>query len=116
MEGNLEWKFRTEGGIWSSPSLHRELVIFGCFDCHMYTLNKDTGKVAWIFESSVKNQNPWEYVIKRPKRKKEVKFHEREESKREYRSGEMQMSVSSEYLTDTEYRLKTEYQSSGGYK
>jgi len=49
--GALLWKYRTDGKIFSSPSLYRHLILFGSEDNYLYALNATTGALAWKFKT-----------------------------------------------------------------
>lgn len=41
------WQFATEGYIYSSPSISKNLVIIGSGDSYLYALDHSTGKLIW---------------------------------------------------------------------
>jgi len=49
--GELKWKFKTSGKIFSSPVIYNEVVYVGSEDKYLYAINKETGEVKWKFET-----------------------------------------------------------------
>ena len=49
--GKLNWKFKTEGGIYSSPAIHDGMIFFGSVDGYLYALNLKDGALAWKFRT-----------------------------------------------------------------
>ena len=47
----LNWKFETQGRIYSSPLIDGHLLFFGSGDSCFYAVNKTTGKKAWDFRT-----------------------------------------------------------------
>ncbi|MBI2676254.1 MAG: PQQ-binding-like beta-propeller repeat protein [Candidatus Aenigmarchaeota archaeon] len=52
-DGQLLWKFHTNGGVVSSPKILNEKIVFGCYDHSVYALNLD-GKLLWKFDTEGK--------------------------------------------------------------
>ena len=53
-EGKLNWKFRTKGEVFSSPSIGYEGTIYvGSLDNYLYAISKK-GKVEWRFMAAGK--------------------------------------------------------------
>jgi outer membrane protein assembly factor BamB len=46
--GKLIWKFKTNGPIYSSPTVVDNVVYFGSNDRNIYALNAETGSVKWM--------------------------------------------------------------------
>jgi outer membrane protein assembly factor BamB len=49
--GNLKWKFKTNGIIHTSPALNNGTVFIGSWDTYMYALDALTGKEKWKFKT-----------------------------------------------------------------
>lgn len=49
-QGELQWKFETEGDILSTPIIEDNVVYFGSNDHHLYALNSQTGQELWRFD------------------------------------------------------------------
>ena len=47
--GSLRWKFRTDGKIFSSPTICEGRVFIGSEDSHLYAIDAKTGKLKWKF-------------------------------------------------------------------
>jgi len=47
--GRIVWKYTAGGRIDSSPSIYRDLVLFGCGDGRVYCLRADDGAVVWRY-------------------------------------------------------------------
>jgi outer membrane protein assembly factor BamB len=45
--GNLAWKFKTEGRVRTTPALLDNIVYFGSFDCYLYAVRTDNGELKW---------------------------------------------------------------------
>ena len=50
--GVLKWKFQTNNFVHTNPLVHRNLVIFGSWDCNLYCLD-DEGRLIWKFPTSL---------------------------------------------------------------
>jgi len=115
MNGNEIWRFTSTDYLWSKPTIWKNRVYIGAWDCHLYCLDKDTGKKIFAFPTStmVKSKVPpfqemWGMEIK--------KGDESEETEEE---GKYELNVSvglkDEYETESEYHVKVEYQQSMKY-
>ncbi len=49
--GELRWQFRTQGRIWSSPTIVDGVVYFGSMDRYLYALDTQTGEEKWKFKT-----------------------------------------------------------------
>lgn len=49
--GKLNWKFKAEGGIYSSPAVKNEMIFFGSVDGNLYALYLKDGTLAWKFKT-----------------------------------------------------------------
>jgi eukaryotic-like serine/threonine-protein kinase len=49
---NVKWKFKTQGRIYSSPSVVNNLLLIGSSDNHLYALNSESGKLIWKVETA----------------------------------------------------------------
>jgi eukaryotic-like serine/threonine-protein kinase len=49
--GKLNWKFKADGGIYSSPAIHAGMIFFGSVDGCLYALNLKDGTPAWKFRT-----------------------------------------------------------------
>jgi outer membrane protein assembly factor BamB len=47
--GDIKWKFKTEGKIFSSPAICNEVVYIGSEDHNMYAIDENSGKIHWKF-------------------------------------------------------------------
>lgn len=50
-EGSLNWKFKTNGVIHTSPALYQGTVYFGSWDTYLYAVDARTGKEKWKFKT-----------------------------------------------------------------
>jgi outer membrane protein assembly factor BamB len=49
--GQEKWRFKTEGGVGSSPLLADEVLYFGSEDQHLYAVDSQTGQELWRFKA-----------------------------------------------------------------
>ena len=49
--GKLKWTFEAAEGIWTSPTVHRGLVMFGARDGVFHALSAADGKLAWTVQT-----------------------------------------------------------------
>ena len=49
--GKLNWKFKSDGGIYSSPAIHNGMIFFGSVDGYLYALNLKDGTLSWKFRT-----------------------------------------------------------------
>ena len=49
--GDLKWKFKTDGIIHTSPALYHGTVFFGSWDTYLYAVDAQTGKEKWKFKT-----------------------------------------------------------------
>jgi len=47
--GDLKWKFKTEGKIFSSPAVYNGMVYIGSGDHNLYSIDEKSGKIQWKF-------------------------------------------------------------------
>jgi hypothetical protein len=47
----IRWKFKTEGGIGSSPAIADGVVFFGSIDKYLYAVDVKTGQEKWKFKT-----------------------------------------------------------------
>lgn len=47
--GEIAWKYTAGGGIDSSPTIYKDLVLFGCGDGRVYCLRAGDGEVVWRY-------------------------------------------------------------------
>jgi outer membrane protein assembly factor BamB len=52
--GNLKWKFKTEGPVHSSPALDHGKLFIGSWDNHLYALDAQSGQALWRFNTGEK--------------------------------------------------------------
>jgi len=49
--GNILWKYKTGGAIYSTPSISDEKIYISSFDSYLYCLNADNGSVIWKYKT-----------------------------------------------------------------
>ena len=49
--GTLKWKYETQDGVYSSPTIHDDTVYVGSFDGHIYALDARNGTLKWKYET-----------------------------------------------------------------
>ncbi len=49
--GKLNWRFKTEGRIFSSPAVMDGIVYIGSEDSNLYAVNAETGALIWKFKT-----------------------------------------------------------------
>lgn len=49
--GDLKWKFKTDGKVFSSPIVYNNVVYIGSEDHNLYAINKITGDLLWKFNT-----------------------------------------------------------------
>jgi outer membrane protein assembly factor BamB len=52
--GNLKWKFKTEGPVHSSPALYQGKLFIGSWDNNLYALDAQSGQELWRFKTGEK--------------------------------------------------------------
>jgi outer membrane protein assembly factor BamB len=52
--GSLKWKYKTQGIVHSTPAIHTNMLIVGCWDTYMYALNLESGAMIWKFKTGDK--------------------------------------------------------------
>jgi outer membrane protein assembly factor BamB len=50
-DGNEQWRYQTDGEIWSAPAVIDDTVYVGSEDSYLYALSRDTGNKCWRFET-----------------------------------------------------------------
>jgi outer membrane protein assembly factor BamB len=110
LNGKEIWRYRLTHLVWSRSSIWKNKLYFGGWDCHLYCLDKDTGKKIWEFPTStlVKSvmppfQDMWSTEIKRTRSEEEVKESEKYEI-------DLGGSLEVSYGPGSEYQVKFEYQ------
>ncbi|HDD46179.1 MAG TPA: hypothetical protein ENG42_01780 [Candidatus Aenigmarchaeota archaeon] len=116
LDGKKEWEFQTGSGVYSSPIIFRDMVIFGSQDCHIYALDMESGKEVWRFQTSTNVIAPVKRIEEAPY---EVRFRKSENEKRGEEEGyerhvinagqDMIYSIKSEYTRSSEYKSDSEY-------
>lgn len=53
-KGSLNWKFKTDGPIHSTPVIDKNILYIGGWDANLYAINCTTGKEKWKFSTSTK--------------------------------------------------------------
>jgi eukaryotic-like serine/threonine-protein kinase len=56
--GKLKWKFKTQGGIHTSPALHTGVIFFGSWDRTLYAVDVKSGTEKWHFATR-KDDSGW---------------------------------------------------------
>jgi eukaryotic-like serine/threonine-protein kinase len=51
VNGNVKWKFKTNGIIHTSPALYHDIVYFGSWDTYFYAVDANTGREKWKFKT-----------------------------------------------------------------
>jgi len=51
MSGKVVWKFSTQGYVWWGPAILGNALYFSSWDCHIYAVDKHTGKEIWRFNT-----------------------------------------------------------------
>jgi outer membrane protein assembly factor BamB len=49
--GNLKWKFKSNGRIYSSPAAINGVIYIGSEDHYLYAIDKETGRALWDFKT-----------------------------------------------------------------
>lgn len=55
-DGSVEWTFTPGGPVDLPPTLHRNLVLFGCRDGHVYCLRAYDGQLVWRFRAAPRDR------------------------------------------------------------
>ncbi len=53
-KGSLNWKFKTNGPIHSTPVIDKNILYIGGWDANLYAINCTTGKEKWKFSTGTK--------------------------------------------------------------
>jgi hypothetical protein len=116
LEGREIWRFRTNGGVYTSVVLIDGVLCFGSWDCHLYLVDPDTGEEVWRFQTSTNKQSfipePFECFEMEVKKETGVEDSITEEKYRERKEESVSLSdyhVTSEYSTTSEYKQKSDY-------
>ena len=51
-EGRMLWKFHTRGAVWFLPAAFENRIYFPSWDCFLYCVDADTGKLIFKFRSA----------------------------------------------------------------
>ena len=63
--GKLNWKFKTGGRIFSSPTVVKDVVYIGSGDSNLYAVRVSTGNLLWKFKTGGEvSSSPLRYTIK----------------------------------------------------
>jgi len=64
----IQWTFKAQGAINSTPALTKNSIIVGSRDNNIYSLNKDTGKQIWKFtmKPNPAHRLGWDYFMSSP--------------------------------------------------
>lgn len=62
-ELNLVWKSATKGQVWSSPTIGDDgkMIFFGCVDHGIYAVETETGRKAWVHNTTGRVKSPAVY-------------------------------------------------------
>jgi len=64
--GNLNWKFQTDGEVTSSPSITNETVFVGSKDSFLYAINSINGTLKWKYRTGyeiISSPEPYDGII-----------------------------------------------------
>ena len=50
-QGDIQWTFKTNGRVYSTPIIEGNFIYFGSADSTFYALNKSTGEQVWKFKT-----------------------------------------------------------------
>ncbi|MCK5023083.1 MAG: PQQ-like beta-propeller repeat protein [Candidatus Aenigmarchaeota archaeon] len=50
-QGNILWKFVTDGPCWLGPQIKEGKLVTGSWNCYLYNLDPETGKLIWKFKT-----------------------------------------------------------------
>jgi outer membrane protein assembly factor BamB len=50
--GEMVWKYETNGGIYTSPAVHNNILYVGSNDNHLYAFDAEDGEVKWSFRTN----------------------------------------------------------------
>jgi len=56
-KGSILWHFNTAGVIHSTPAIYKNNLFFGCWDGKFYSVNTQTGKEEWSYQTLLDNAN-----------------------------------------------------------
>jgi hypothetical protein len=111
------WRFKTNGGVYTSVVEHGGTLYFGSWDCHVYAINPDSGKEVWRFSTSTQTPAPlppayecFEMEIKKETRIEDAISEEKYASKRHEHAPLSSYHVTSEYSTKSDYKQKSDYE------
>ncbi|TXH21756.1 MAG: pyrrolo-quinoline quinone [Chitinophagaceae bacterium] len=48
----IKWQFKTQGKIFSSPTIYKNTIFIGSEDGYLYAINKKTGHLKWKFKTN----------------------------------------------------------------
>ncbi len=119
LEGRVLWRFKTEGAIWLKPVNFEDKILFTCWDCHVYVVDANTGKLVWKFRAAGEPSpfpppyDTFELVMKRaadtgPR-------EEKVEKKYDLNLGGEEEGTSA-YKSRITYQISTQYAEKGKYQ
>jgi outer membrane protein assembly factor BamB len=117
MDGREIWKFRTEGSIWIKSAVWKGRIHFSSWDCNLYSVSAETGKLVWKFRvAGAPSYIPpafdsFEIVMNIPET-------QMEEKRRSYELdfSEQESEDEGTYKSKISYRFSTRYQEKGKYQ
>jgi outer membrane protein assembly factor BamB len=116
MEGKEIWRFRASYNIYTSPVVLNNIIYFNSMDCHMYALDADTGEEVWRFATSTLTISPlpppyesFKLEVSKSGLSEEVKTKDKYKEKKEKSVSLSDYHVTSEYVMDSEYKQKSDY-------
>ncbi len=119
-DGKELWRFRTGAETYDEAKIFDDLVCFGSRDCHYYALDRATGEEVWRFQSSSQQisyampiQDEYNLEIKKAMHIEDAITEERYKGKKTGETVSLSnYQVESEYATTSEYKQKSDYDTS----
>ncbi|MBN2330911.1 MAG: PQQ-binding-like beta-propeller repeat protein [Candidatus Aenigmarchaeota archaeon] len=119
LEGNVLWKFKTQGSLWWKPTIWEEKVLFTSHDCNVYCVDINTHQLLWKFRGQGAPSyfpppfDSYELTVK--KAASESGLEEKATRKR-YDFGMSEEETTSQYKSKITYQISTQYASKGKYQ
>ncbi len=118
MEGKEVWKFKTQGVVWLKPVIYEDMVMTPSFDCHIYSLDPESGELIWKFRTEGDPSplppayDAYEMVIK-----KSGKPQEKLSGRSKHYDFKLEDELNtSEYQSRITYQVSTQYAAKGKYQ
>jgi outer membrane protein assembly factor BamB len=119
LKGKVMWTFETQGVIWLKPVIYEGMVMIPSFDCHVYALKPDTGKLLWKFRTEGDPSPvppPYDAFEVTMKRVIDTSKRVEEGRQKQYELDLEEEENTSTYKSRITYQVSTQYSEKGKYQ